>query len=75
MNYTIMTTDDIHNDLTIDLEKSGNKYVVGLWNKELHESTTKTFDNIEEAMIVYTKYVEAIATGCYSYETRRSWLQ
>lgn len=74
MRYTIMVTDDFHGHMKVNLDKAGNQYVVGLYRDEDMEYTHKTFNTIDEALTVYSKYVEAIAKGEYSYEDRKSWL-
>lgn len=75
MNYTIATTTDINFEQEVSFDKSGNKYVVYLMNKENGERASKQFDKIEEATAAYMKIVEAFLTGCYSWKDRAGFLK
>lgn len=75
MDYTVMSTRNFDGQEFVDFDKTGNKYRIYYRNKEKQEGTHKKFDTLEDALAVYWKFVEAFATGCYSYETRKSWLQ
>ena len=75
MYYTIMITEDVHGDnVKVILNKADNQFVVIFFNEETMKGAHKIFDTIDEALAVYTKFVEAIAKGEYSYEDRKSWL-
>lgn len=75
MNYTIATTRDITTGQEVDFDKSGNKYVVNLVNKETGEKASKQFDTNEQGAAAYMKIVEAFLTGCYSWEDRAGFLK
>ena len=72
MNYTIATMTDIHNDINIDFDKSGNMYMICLRNTESNELTYKKFANHADAVELFNKLSTAILTGCYSYEDRKA---
>lgn len=75
MYYTIASTEDLNNKVTVDFSQRGNKYSVELYNRETKDFTHKEFAKIEDALNLYQRLVEAIVTGCYSYEDRKSWLK
>lgn len=75
MYYTIASTREHGGLISIDFIKNGNRYVLELHNKGRNETTRKTFDDVQEALVVYLKFVESIITGCYSYEDRKNWLK
>ena len=76
MYYEIMRTTDTHNSQTVTLDKAGNKYTICFqyYSEDERIYKSKRFDNLESAMLVYVKFVDAIATGCYSAADRASWL-
>lgn len=76
MFYEIMRTTDTQNDQTVTLNKAGNKYTICFQRYSEDELIykSKCFDSIESAMLVYVKFVDAIATGCYSAKDRESWI-
>ena len=76
MHYEIMRTTDSQNDQTVTLDKIGSQYAVCFQVYSEGERIYKSnrFDSLESAMLVYIKFVDAIATGCYSAEDRASWI-
>lgn len=75
MCYIIARTEDLLSKITVDFSRRGNKYSVELYHQETKDFTHKEFSKIEDALALYQRLVEAIATGCYSYEDRKSWLK
>lgn len=74
MNFTIAIMEDVHNNVTVSFDKSGNEYLVGLYHKETEEYTHKSFKTFEEAQEVFNKFANAILSGSYSYEQRKAFL-
>ena len=74
MNYTIATFEQVHGNLNIDISKSGNKYVVGIWDKEEHASTNKTFDSLQDAYKVYEKLISWCVFGYYTDKAKKQFL-
>lgn len=75
MHYTIMILDSVLDGQKVKLNKSGNQYLITLYNEEMNESTSKTFDSLTGAMVVFDRFVMAIGSGSYDYNTRKSWLE
>ena len=75
MNYTIASFEQVHGNLNIDISASGNKYVVGIWDKEKHESTTKTFDSLQDAYKVYEKLISWCVFGYYKDSDKKQFLK
>lgn len=75
MSYTIAMTTDVTSDQEVSFNKSGNKYVIYLVDKESGEMVSKQFDTNEQAAAVYMKIVEAFLTGCYSWKDRVGFLK
>ena len=74
MNYTIASLEDIHHDITINFDKNGNRYTVGMWHKELHEYTHKDFEDCEEARERFLMMARYILEGRYAYVDRKRLL-
>lgn len=75
MHYTIMILDSVLDNAKITLNKSGNQYLITLYNEELNESTSKVFDELMDAIYVFERFARAIGTGSFDYKTRKSWLK
>lgn len=75
MFYTIMILDSVHDGLKVELNKKGNQYSVTLYNEYVRERTTKTFDELMDAVCVFERLTRAIGTGSFDYKTRKSWLE
>ena len=74
MTYTIGEFDHVHGGIKIDINKSGNNYYVGIWDKEMHSSVTKTFGNLLDAYRVYEKLVSWCVFSCYSTDDKKYFL-
>ena len=75
MHYTIASFEQVYGNLTIDICSSGNQYVVGIWDKEEHASTTKTFDSLQEAYKVFEKLVSWCVFGYYKDSDKKEFLK
>lgn len=75
MNYTIMTIKDVQGDLIVCLDKSGNKYVVVIRNNETEELSSRTFDNLNDAIKKMQIYTELIGKSLYSESDKRKMLE
>ena len=75
MHYTIASFEQVHGNLVIDICSSGNKYDVGIWDKEEHASTTKTFDRLSEAYKVFEKLVSWCVFGYYTDSDKKEYLK
>lgn len=74
MYYTIVCARE-HGGEEVELISNGNKYEVAFCHESGAETTRKAFSTMHEALKTYQKFIEAFATGCYSYEDRKSWLK
>lgn len=72
MSYTIMSTEDISFNMSVDLSKEGNKYRVSIHHDGEHSG--KMFDTLEQALTAYNEQVRLIAFGLYSINDRREIL-
>ena len=75
MNYTIAVLDNPFGNLKLDICVSGNKYTVGLWDKEKHESVTETFDSLQDAYEIFGKISSWIIFGLYKDEAKKQYLK
>ena len=75
MNYMIASFEQIHGNLNIDISVSGNQYVLGIWDKEKHESTTSTFETLEDAYKVYEKLISWCVFGYYNDDDKKEFLR
>lgn len=75
MNYTIGEFNEVHGNLTITFDKSGNGYTVGIYNRESKEYTHRTWVNEREsAHNVYLTLVKWCLTSWGSEAYRRNYL-
>ena len=74
MHYTIASFEEIHGSLTIDIIHCGNQYQVAIWDKELHDSTVKTFNDLPTAYKVYEKLISWCVFSFYSNEAKKEFL-
>lgn len=74
MNYTITTMTNFDGMQILNLDKDGNKYTVGLYNKEKSKYTHKTFDTIETAEKAFLKIAGCFIRGDYSADDRANML-
>lgn len=75
MNYTIATTEEVHGDLSLNIDKNGNEYTVGLFNEVTKEYTHRSFKTIDDALTVYKTLVELIVKGYGTEEYKRNVLK
>lgn len=75
MNYTIAITEEIHGDLSVNFDKDGNQYLVGIRNKETGIYTHKSFKTHEAAQNAYLTIISWVLGGLYSEADKRSMLQ
>jgi hypothetical protein len=74
MIYTIACLEEVQGTIQLNFVKTGNKYLVGIYNKETTEYEHKTYETIEAAYKVFEKLSKAIIEGCYSYQARKEML-
>ena len=48
MYYTIASTEDLNNKVTVDFSQRGNKYSVELYKRETKDFTHKEFAKLED---------------------------
>ena len=75
MNYTIASMNDNNFNQSINLDKSGNKYLVGLYNADTKEYCHREFDSINDAYIIFEKLSRCICFGNYSFSDRKAMMQ
>lgn len=75
MNYTIATTEEAHGNLSLNIDKDGNEYTVGLFNEETKEYTHRSFKTTDGALTVYKTLVELIVNGYGTEEYKRKVLK
>ena len=74
MTYTIAIIEDLNGEIKVNFDKTGNKYLVGIYHNETKEYTYKEYSTHEEAKQIYIKLTTAILEGTYSYEDRKKML-
>ena len=74
MNYTILKTDVVFTNESVNLDKNGNKYTVGIYNSESKQYSHRDFDTIEEALAKYSRIVELYGLSLYTEEQKRQIL-
>lgn len=67
MHYTLLMTEEVQGNQTLQLDKNGNQYTVGIYNKDTKEYKHITYDTISEAR---DKYMEMC---CLMIECIGSW--
>ena len=75
MHYTVAIIEDVQGDVKVNFDITGNKFLVGLYNKKTKQYTHKTFDEMEEGYLIFEKLSKAIIEGCYTYEDRKGMLK
>ena len=77
MNYTIATLKE-HNmgngNLELTIDKSGNSYLVGLYNTETKLYTYNTYNSIDDAFKMFSQLSEWIVKSYYTEEYKREYL-
>ena len=77
MNYTIAVLEECNfgeGKLNLTIDRSGNKYLVGLYNTDTKEYTYNTFDSIDDAFKVFSQLSEWIIKSYYTEECKRHYL-
>lgn len=74
MSYTIAVMEDVHGGQKLSFEKSGNEYVVHIYDEESDTYVSRYYPTIDAAYIAFEKISKAIITGCYSFEQRKGFL-
>lgn len=74
MHYNIATLEQAHGVLSVNFDKCGNQYLVGIRNAETREYTHRTFDDIEQAARKFIELTEAILKGLGSEQWKRQLL-
>jgi len=72
MNYSIITTKDIHNDQQLEFNKNGNKYSICLSNEK--ENIIRNFEDYENAIEMYNFITTLFIKGWYSFDERKDIL-
>ena len=70
MHYTVSIMSDPTGEQQINLDKVGNKYLVGLRNKPTSTYKHRTFDTLAEAEQKFLYLASCIIRGNYSFEDR-----
>lgn len=74
MIYTIAQLEEAQGSLILNIDKNGNMYTVGLYNKETKEYTSQTFNSIAEAYKVFEKLSSWIIFSYYTEKAKRQFL-
>lgn len=74
MSYTISIIEDLHNNIKVNFDIEGNRYLVGIYNTETKIYTHKDFDDIQEAYNIFETLSNYIIFGLCSEEQRRHFL-
>ena len=75
MIYNIITTKDYASNQELELIKSGNKYLITLYDIDTNRSGHILVDSIDQALIIYKKFVDFIIRGYFSFEQRKNILE
>lgn len=75
MSYTIAMVEDVQGEIKVNLDSTGNKYTVGIYNNETKEYTHKEFNSMDEAYATFEKLSKWICMGMYSYSDRKAVLK
>lgn len=75
MIYNILTTKDYAGNQELELIKSGNKYLITLYDIDTNRSGRILLKSIDQAMIIYKKFVDFIIRGYFSFEQRKKLLE
>lgn len=70
MHYTLLLTEEIQGNQTLELDKSGNQYVVGIYNKDTKEYKHITYNRIEDAREKYLEMCTLFIMCEYSWKDR-----
>ena len=70
MHYTITEMNDLAGSQRLLLNKKGNQYEVGLYNRSTSTYKYRIFDTQEEAEAKFLCLASCIIRGIYNYEDR-----
>ena len=70
MIYTIASLEDVQGTITLDLSKSGDLYLVSIYDRELEKSYHKRFRDKADAKKRFSEISDMILDGTYSTEGR-----
>ena len=77
MNYTIAELEECnmgYGHLKHNIDVSGDKYLVGLYNDETKQFTHRVFRTIDQAYTFFGKLSEWIVKGLYTEDEKRKYL-
>lgn len=74
MHYTILSTEQVHDNLILYFTKAGNQYQTELYNKETKAFSYKKFNRIDDALQCYNFMVNILAYNQYTEEQKRKIL-
>ena len=77
MNYTIAVLEECNmgeGKLRLNIDHSGNQYLVGLYNDTTKEYTHRVFRTIDQAYTFFSKLSEWIVKGLYTEAEKRKYL-
>lgn len=75
MNYTITTMESADKMQRITLDRHGNKYLVGFYDKGTCEYTHKIFNTLDEAEQAFLKLASCFIRSTYSSKDRAEMLK
>lgn len=70
MNYTIASLEDVQGTISLDLSKSGDLYLVSIYDRETKKSYNKRFRDKADAKKRFSEISDMILDGTYSTEGR-----
>lgn len=74
MSHTIATLEETQGNLSINLDSTGNKYLVGIYNNETKEYTHKTFDTMDSAYAAFSMLSKYVCLSLYTEKEKRGFL-
>lgn len=66
MSYTIASLEDVQGTITLDLSKSGDLYLVSIYDRETEKSYHKRFRDRIDAKKRFSEISDMILDGTYS---------
>lgn len=66
MSYTIASLEDVQGTITLDLSKSGDLYLVSIYDRETEKSYHKRFRDRTDAKKRFSEISDMILDGTYS---------
>lgn len=74
MNYTLLSLNEIHGNLRIDLVKNGNEYNVNLYNTETKELTRRETKTLKDASRLFHGLTELLINSYGNEQYKRNYL-